>query len=197
MTRARSVDRVLDQLHGVNVARTVGEDPLDLDPHDALGARILLEKRIVQVQTGHTIQAQARRPLEVYEQESDVWVDCDVAEASEHAVPVVVGEGERALVDNANEPGQPALIRALWPPFLVSRGKKEHGRRADEGAITLSERRAGIDLLQTVSDSPAIEVILQLPRAVVVSARDVRGRRVSLHDALSFTGSCHSYRHRL
>jgi hypothetical protein len=110
MTGPRRKHRVLNQLHGVNVARAVRENSLRPNSHDALRARVLLEQRIGQMHAGYTVQTQAGRALEVHEQESHVGIDGNVAEASEHAVSVVVGKDKRTLIGHPHEARQAPLI---------------------------------------------------------------------------------------
>ena len=57
-----------------------------------------------------------------------------IAELREHAVSVVARERERAIVDDAQEAGVPALVGSGRAPAAVDRGQEEHVQPLD-GAV--------------------------------------------------------------
>ena len=54
-----------------------------------------------------------------------------------HAVPVVVRERDRVLVEHAHESGLAALVRALRPALGIRGREEEHVARLDERAVVV------------------------------------------------------------
>ena len=167
--RLRRVDRRAGHLHVRDIARAIGEDGARLHAHDQLRADGLAEQRIVLAHRRAAVDAQ---PLGLVvqrdEQQADMRVHDDVAEALEHAVAVVVGEGQFAIAGQAHEAGHAALERAVRPALGVRGGEEEIGRAFDEGLVVGAEGRARQSFLQPVGNAPAVEAVLKLPVAVVV-----------------------------
>src|SRR5436305_1041816 len=97
-----------------------------------------------------------------------MWVHERVPEGQVHAVAVVAGEGDRPLVEHADEAGVAALVRALRTPFLVGRGDEEHVPRLDEGAVVVVDRLADEPLVDPVSETTGVEPVLETPASLVV-----------------------------
>ena len=110
----------------MDVPRTVREDLGRLDPDDELRLGVLGEQRVVVATRGDAVQPDPPPPLEVDEQQTDVGVDEDVPGGQVHAVPVVRGEGDRPLVEDADEARVAALVRALRPSLGVRGRDEEH-----------------------------------------------------------------------
>ena len=70
---------------------------------------------VVVVDRGGAVHPHPVRLVEVDEEQADLRVGHDVAEAAEHAVAVVARELERAGVDHAHEAGHAALVGAVGP----------------------------------------------------------------------------------
>jgi len=85
-----------------------------------------------------------------------------------HAVAVVVRDRQRAIVEHADESGQPALVGAVGLAAGVRRGDEEHRATLDERTVLVGEGHADGDLLQAVGDRPSLADVLQLPHPVVV-----------------------------
>src|SRR4051794_21529129 len=108
----RRINRRLDELHLRNIARAVWKDRTRLHTHDQLRADGLGEQRIVAAYRGAAIQAQPPWPLmQVDEQQPDMRVDQEIAEALEHPVAVIVGKRDLAVAGDAHESGRPTLER--------------------------------------------------------------------------------------
>src|SRR4051812_30692953 len=144
--RPGDVLRALDQREPVDVARAVGEHLARPDAHDALRPRPLAEQLVAGIDRGRAVQPQPPSALEGDEQQPDLGVDEGVPERQVHAVAVVVGEGERALVEHPDEAGVTALVGAARPPVGVGRGQEEHVEALDEGAVAVVDRGADLDL---------------------------------------------------
>ena len=127
-----------------------------------------LEELVVVVQRRGALHPHAVGLLEVDEQQADLGVHEDVAEAAEHPVAVVARERERAVVDDPDEAGHAALVRAVRPPVGVGGGEEEHGGALDDLAVAVRERVVHRDLFEPVGDPPAVEARLHLAGAVVV-----------------------------
>src|SRR5687768_12932846 len=124
VARPRRIDRGLDKLETVDVARTVRENRLRLHPDDELralefGAHILEPRRAV--------HPEAPRLLEIEEEQADIRIDPDIAQAAEHAVAVVAWERQLVRRGNAHKTRQAALVGALRPAVLIRRGEEKHG----------------------------------------------------------------------
>jgi hypothetical protein len=157
---ARRVHGFLDQVHRVHVARTVGEDRVHSHAHDQLGADALRQQRIVLLDRRSPVHAQAPGAFEVDEQQADVRVDQHVAEALEHAVAVVTGEGQRVRVDHPHEAGAAALVRAVRASLGIGGGQEEQRSALDEGAIGIGEGVVHDHLDQAVGQSARAVAIL-------------------------------------
>lgn len=101
------------------------------------------------------------------EQKADAGVGCDIAQALEHAVAVIVWEGQLAGAGDAHEARQAALERAVRPPLGVGRRQEEIGQALDEGAVAFAELLAR-EAAQPVGDAAAVELVLQAAISLVV-----------------------------
>src|SRR5258705_5445765 len=168
MTLAGRIHRRLHRRHRVDIARAVRKDRLDAHAHDELGAGELREERIVLVHRGSPVDAEALRALEVDEEQADLRVDEEIAEALEHAVAIVARKRQRLRTHHADEAGPPDLVRALRAAFRVGGGEEEHGPRLDEGPVGVAED-AVHDLLDHPIGEPArLEAVLEPSRSVMV-----------------------------
>src|SRR6185503_7401873 len=107
-----------------------------------LGAGQLREERIVLVHRGPPVHAEALRTLEVDEEQADLRVDEEIAEALEHAVAVVARKRQRLRIHHADKAGPAALVRAVRAALRVGGGEEEHGPRLDEGPVRVAEDAA-------------------------------------------------------
>ena len=158
----------LHELVLVDVARAVREDLGGAHSDHELRLGILGQEGVVLVDRGHAVEPHALPALEIDEQEPHVRVDEHVPGREVHAVPVVVREGDRALVENAHEAGIAALVRGLRPAFGVGGGDEEHVPRLDERAVALVDRVADRLLLEPIGDPARVEAVLQAAATAVV-----------------------------
>src|SRR5207237_4249125 len=82
-------------------------------------------------------------------------------------------EGDRPLVEDADEAGIAALVRALRPAFLVGRGDEEHVPRLDEGTVVVVDPVADEPLVDPVSETTGVEPVLEAPASLVVERHRV------------------------
>ena len=165
---ARGIHRRLDRRHRVDIARAVRKDRLGAHAHDELGSGELREERIVLVHRGPPVHPEALRTLEVDEEQADLRVDEEIAEALEHAVAVVAGKRQRLRIHHADEAGPPALVRAVRAALRVGGGEEEHGPGLDEGPVGVGEDAVD-DLLDHPIGEPArVEALLEPSRSVMV-----------------------------
>ena len=98
-------------------------------------------------------------------------IDRDVAGRQVHAVAVVVREGDRTLVEHADEARLPALVRALRPSLGVGGGDEDHVAGLDERLVVgVDERAREESLLDPVGEPAGLVAILERTVAVVVGA---------------------------
>jgi hypothetical protein len=98
-----------------------------------------------------------------------VSVDEHVARREIHAVAVVAGERDRPLVEDADEAGVAALVRAVGPAVGVGGGHEDHVAALDERPVVLVDRSPRDELLVDAVREPArVETILEAARSVVV-----------------------------
>src|SRR3954453_17551975 len=103
-------------------------------------------------------------------------MDQDVAEALEHPVAVIVGEGEFGWPGHPHESRHPTLEGAIRPSLGIGGGKKEIRRTLDEGAVV--RRKLGArKRFEAVGNEAALELILQ--PAVSLMIHDAIGHRSS------------------
>src|SRR5215208_4491622 len=165
----RDEARALHELVVVDVARAVREDLLGADADDELRLGVVGHERVVLVDRRDAVQAQALPNLEVDEQQADVTVDEHVAHREIHAVAVVARERNRPFVEDADEAGLAALVRAVGPPVGVGGSNEDHVAALDERAVVLVDGPARDELLVDAVGEPArVEAVLQAARAVVV-----------------------------
>ncbi len=167
----RHIRRGLDLLHDRDVARAVGKDRRHRDADDELGADRLGHQRIVTADGRAAVDAQPAGPGEIDAQKADTRIDADIAQALEHAVPVVVGEREFGRTDHPDEARRAALERAIRPARSIRCREKEESDALDECAVALDESGARGFLLEPVGDAPAVERILQGAVTIVVQDR--------------------------
>src|SRR3990172_7875432 len=158
--------RALDELHLVDVARAVGEDLAGADADDELGLRIFGHEWVVVADGRFAVEAHAVLVLEIDEEDADLLRLEDVPHRQVHAVPVVVGEGDGVVVDDADEAGLAALVGAVGVPLLVDGGDKEHVHVLDEGAVVLVDRVVR-EVADAVGQALRVEAALELAVAVV------------------------------
>src|SRR5450759_5498117 len=182
------VDRVLDELHAVDVPGAVGEDALGVDLDHELGAIEGVDQGGVVVQRGDAVHAQAVRMLEVDEEHPEVRVHDGVPEAAEHAVAVIAREGQRLLVEDADKAGAPTLVGAVRPTVSVGGGEEEHRASFDEGPVVIGERVVHRDLLEAVGDPTAVETVLEVPCTRVVQVGHGAHGRASVSTFWYVTG---------
>ncbi len=117
------------------------------------------------------------------EQQTDIGIDDDVAEALEHAVSVIVGECDLGRPGDAHKARRAALERAIGPALGVRRRQEEIRQAFDVLLVVGREFLAHQLLFQPIGNPAAVELILQLPVTFVV------------HDALSHgrASSCLSF----
>ena len=165
----RHIDRRLDQLHLRDIARAVRENRARLHAHDHLRADGLRQQRVLARHRRATVDAQPPRALvQIDEQQPDVRIDQQIAEALEHAVAVVIGKRQFGVRRHAHKARRAALERAVRPAFGVGGGDEEIDRAFDERLVVGGERRARQLLLQAIGDAAAVELILQAAIAVVI-----------------------------
>src|ERR1700674_2165753 len=97
----------------------------------------------------------------------------DVAHRKKHAVAVVVRERQGDRIDDANETGLAALVRAAWLTGLVGRGEKEHVERLDECLVGFSDTMDDQPLLDAISEPAGVEAVLQLSAAPMIEVTPV------------------------
>ena len=91
---------------------------------------------------------------------ADVGVRPDVAERQEHAVAVVYGKRERAVVDDADEAGVTALVGALRVAVGVAGREEEHVARLDERLGVVVDPFAHQQLVDPIRDAARVEPVL-------------------------------------
>src|SRR5262245_21881724 len=93
-------------LGGWNIARAIGKDRPRLHLHEHLRADERLQERILAAEHGLAVHAKPARLLaDADEKQPHSRVHDDIAEALEHAVPVVIGKRKLARSYHANEAG--------------------------------------------------------------------------------------------
>ena len=153
-----------------------------VDPHDQLRADRLLQQRVGIADAGAAVDAQPLRlVVQGDEQQADIAVDHNVAEALEHAVAVIVGNASSEAPVTRTKPGMPPLNEQSGVALRIGGGEKEIGGALDEGLVVGGERRARQFFFQPVGNAPAVEAVLQLPVAVVI--HDAHRRNPTLPSA--------------
>ena len=186
--RLRRVDRWRNHLHGRDIARAIGKDGAGLDPHDELCADGLAKQRIAVAHPRAAVDAQPLRFVgHGDEQEPDIRIDQQVAQALEHAVAVIVGKSQLAGSRHPHETRHAGLERAIRPALRVGSGDEEKGGALDEGLVVVGERGARQLFFQPVGDPPALEAILQVPVAVMVHDAHVCPLKPGIHRPQEFT----------
>src|ERR1700681_238205 len=97
----------------------------------------------------------------------------DVAHRKKHAVAVVVREHQGDRINDANEAGVAALVRAARLTYLVGRGEKEHVERLDECLVGVSDTIDDQPLLDPISEAAGVEAVLQLAAALMIEITHV------------------------
>ncbi len=134
---------------------------------------ILGEQRVVRVDRRRPVQPEPLLAVEVDEEEADARVLGDVAEREVHPVAVPAREGDRALVEHADEAGIAALVGALRRAVGVGRREEEHVARLDERAVAVVDRVVHDPLLDPVGEPPRVEAVLEPAVALVVERHGV------------------------
>jgi hypothetical protein len=109
--------------------------------------------------------------LEVDEQQTHVRMHQDVSGREVHAVSVVVREHDRVLVQHADEARLAALVRTGRSPLGVGRREEEHVAILDELTIALTNGVADQLPVDSVSQRPRVEAILQRAATYVEPGR--------------------------
>src|SRR5256885_16774832 len=92
----------------------------------------------------------------------------DVAHRKKHAVAVVVRKRQGDRIDDANEAGLAALIRAARLTGLVGGSEKEHVERLDECLVGVSDAIDHQPLLDAISEAAGVKAVLQLAAALMI-----------------------------
>src|SRR5438132_838465 len=95
-------------------------------------------------------------------------IDAYVSPSSVHAIAVIVRNGKSAIVEDAHEPGQAALVRAIGMAIGVSCRYEKHRTTLNERAVLVGKRRADRDLLQAVGEGARFTDVLKLPHSLVI-----------------------------
>jgi hypothetical protein len=106
--------------------------------------------------------------LEVDEQPTDFGGLRDVSHRKVHAVAVVVGKRNRALVHHAHKARFPALVGAIGPSALIYRREKEHVQVLDEGLVLLGDMVLDDVTFQPVREPYGVELLLESAMGVVI-----------------------------
>ena len=139
------------------------------DAHQKLAAREVRQQRILESQLRGPRDAQTFRLLAHRdEQQPDMRIAPDVAQALEHAVAVIVGIDQEIGGYDPREPGRSALERAIGPPFGVRGGQEEEGQALDKRLVAVRERRAMGLFQQAVGQRDAAKAALKLAVSFVV-----------------------------
>src|SRR5450755_1091969 len=85
-----------------------------------------------------------------------------------HAVAVIAGEYQRAIVEHTHEARITAFVGAVWPPGGIRGREEKHVHALDEGAVIDRHLRADQALLNPVGQSFGIKLFLQPPLAIGV-----------------------------
>jgi len=160
--------RVLDKPHLVQVARAIRKDLACRDAYDEHGPGVLGTQGIIRRDAGRAIHADALRILEIQEQQPDMGVDEYVSPGSVHAVPVVIRNGQSAIVQDADEPGQAALVGAVGVAVGISGSNEEHRTALNERAVLVGECGTNGYLRQPIGDGPRFARILKLAHSSVI-----------------------------
>src|SRR5690242_10067487 len=169
--RFRDVNGFLLQLEMRNVTRTVGENVLRRDPQQRLRAGNLRNGDIIE---GDFSTAVDTKPPPLFagadEEEPDMGIDAQIAEAAKHAVAVVIGKRQLILGDDLHESRRSALERTVGATLAVRRCKEEERRAFDEAFVVVAESRPMGVLDEPIGERAAAETLLQftLPRMVHV-----------------------------
>ena len=165
--RLRDEARVLDERVVVDVARAVRKHFGRAHAPEKLCLGEPVEQWIVVDVLCDPVQAKTFTLLEVDEEQPDVWVDERIPRGEEHPVAVVVRERNRVLVDDANEAGVAALVRALRPSLGVGRRDEDHVAALDEGPVVVVDPVSHEPLVDPVGEPARVEAILVAATAVV------------------------------
>src|SRR5207244_12446869 len=108
--------------------------------------------------------------LDVAHRHADVLRSDAIPGRQVYPVAVIDGEGNRRVVDHADEPGLTALVGALRLPLLVGRRDEEHVARLDERTVPVIDPVVHDPLLDSVGEAPGVETVLQLAAGGAVEA---------------------------
>ena len=121
-------------------------------------APVLVSESHLRTTLGRAVDAQALRPaMHGDEQQADVGIDHDVAEALEHAVAVVVGECEFGRAGDGHEARHAALERAIGLADRRGSGEEEEFERLDEGLVVFREFGVAEALFETIGQRSRTE----------------------------------------
>src|SRR5262245_59832511 len=101
------------------------------------------------------------------EQQANMRVHNQIAEALEHAVAVVIGKRQLRGIGNAHESRHAALERAIGPPTSVGSRQEKIGGAFDESLVVCTECVSGELFFEPVRNASTIETVLQLTISVV------------------------------
>ena len=155
-------------LHPVDVARAVWEDLFGADADDELGLRPLRLQRVIEVDRRGAVHPHPPLVFEVDEQHPNLAGLDDVTGSQILAIPVVVRECERELVENLHEPGLSTLVRAIEVSIGALAGDEEHGHVLDEVLVAAGQPVVDGALRYLVGEAASIEAVLDLARAAAV-----------------------------
>ena len=100
-----------------------------------------------------------------------------ISEREVHPVAVPVRERNRPLVDDPDEAGLTALVRALRPALGVGRREEEHVHPLDERAIVILDPVARA-LGEPIRDPTRVEPVLKASRLLVIASGHLEMMRV-------------------
>src|ERR1043166_7670862 len=163
-----------------NVARTVWEDVDRSHAHQNLAAGHPGKQRIVEAEFGAAVYPQSTRLLsKADEQEADLGIDAQIAQALEHSIAVVIRKNQKVGRGNAHKSRRAAYERAIRPAFGIGRRDEEERHAFDEILVRIGEAIAAKLLVKPVCQGTALETVLKLPVALVIHLAAPRSGNLS------------------
>jgi 6-phosphogluconolactonase len=181
-----------DELIFVNVARAIAESFLHFDPHDELGFDKIVHQRIVGGDRCRSMNSQSPAFHEVDEEHADAGIFDGISPGEVHAVAVVIGNDDGAVVDCANEAGIAAAICARRLAVFIGGGEEKHIRRFDERFLFWIEKNLDHFFAELIGEAGGVELFLQFALTVVIYGRHGGPRLVEREDkSIRRCGPCH------
>src|ERR1043165_4663900 len=123
-----------------NVVRTVWEDVCRGYAHQNLSPGHPGKQRIVEAEFGAAVHAQPTGLLsQADEEEADLRIDAQIAQALEHPIAVVIGKNQKIGRGNPHESRFAALEGAVRPTLRVGRRDEEERRALDQILVRIGE----------------------------------------------------------